>query len=567
MERMASALPPRVHLVASGDQREAANRTCWPAQAELEGMLEELFRSRDVELVKVTPYEADKGHGFIHSQRQGLDVLRALPDGEPVVVVVAAWQYSHHVLGGLLRHRGPLLTVANWSGTWPGLVGLLNLNACLRKAGREYSTFWSLDFEDDITARRLDEWLRTGRVTHDLSHVRPLVVGALGGRERVLGEAVAVGLRERGAVIGVFDEGCMGMSNAIVDDALLNPLGIFKERLSQSALLAEARTVADEDAAAVIAWLRTRGMRFETGSEESQHLTEGQLIEQARMYVAALRIADRFGCDAVGIQYQQGLKDMAPASDLVEGLLNDNDRPPARRADGSVIRKGRSLPHFNEVDECAAVDALVTDEVWRRLGLESSNTLHDLRWGEEIELDGESVFLWTLQISGAVPATHLDGGYAGAVGYRQPPMYFPLGGSTLAGTCKPGEIVWSRVFQEDGALHVDIGRGRAVRVPEAENERRRRITTFQWPIMHTVLYGVTRDQMMARHAANHIHVAYAPTSEQATSALEAKAAAFDALGIRVHLCGDVSRGASVVADSAVDGALDGVLGGVSDGAA
>ena len=31
----------------------------------------------------------------------------------------------------------------------------------------------------------------------------------------------------------------MGMYNAIIDDELLNPLGIYKERLSQSALYAE----------------------------------------------------------------------------------------------------------------------------------------------------------------------------------------------------------------------------------------------------------------------------------------------------------------------------------------
>jgi hypothetical protein len=34
-------------------------------------------------------------------------------------------------------------------------------------------------------------------------------------------------------------------------------------------------------------------------------------------------------------------------------------------------------------------------------------------------------------------------------------------------------------------------------------------------------------------------VAYAPSAEDADRALVAKAAAFDALGIRVHLCGDV----------------------------
>jgi len=57
--------------------------------------------------------------------------------------------------------------------------------------------------------------------------------------------------------------------------------------------------------------------------------------------------------------------------------------------------------------------------------------------------------------------------------------------------------------------------------------------------MHAVLHGITRDQFMARHKANHINVAYAPSAEAAARALAAKAAMFHAMGIRVHLCGRV----------------------------
>jgi hypothetical protein len=38
------------------------------------------------------------------------------------------------------------------------------------------------------------------------------------------------------------------MYNAIIDDELLNPAGIYKERLSQSALVARMRTVSTEEA-------------------------------------------------------------------------------------------------------------------------------------------------------------------------------------------------------------------------------------------------------------------------------------------------------------------------------
>ncbi len=79
----------------------------------------------------------------------------------------------------------------------------------------------------------------------------------------------------------------------------------------------------------------------------------------------------------------------------------------------------------------------------------------------------------------------------------------------------------------------------AIVLPRAETERRWNSTTPQWPIMHAVLHGVGRDQLMARHKANHVQVVYAPDAETADRALTAKAAFFDALGVRVHLCGDL----------------------------
>ncbi|MFF1569236.1 hypothetical protein ACFVY1_38295 [Streptomyces sp. NPDC058293] len=51
---------------------------------------------------------------------------------------------------------------------------------------------------------------------------------------------------------------------------------------------------------------------------------------------------------------------------------------------------------------------------------------------------------------------------------------------------------------------------------------------------------MTRDQFMARHKANHLHVAYAPDAATADKALRATAALFEELGLRVQLCGDVS---------------------------
>lgn len=462
-----------------------------------------------------------------------MDVFRAIPADAPLIVAEAVWQYSHHVLAGLSTHKGPILTLANWSGEWPGLVGMLNLNGSLTKAGVKYSTLWSKDFTDEYFLSRLSAWLEGREVAHDTSHVRPLESLTLPEDSRSLGIKLARQLKRDKAIIGIFDEGCMGMFNAIVPDHLLNQTGVFKERLSQSALYAAMREVPDAEAQAIRQWLDAKGLQFRTGPDDKKDLTDAQILDQCRMYIAALRIADEFGCDAIGIQYQQGLKDLAPASDLAEGLLNNSDRPPVKSPDGRLLYDGDPLPHFNEVDECAGLDAVVTNRIWKALGLPPETTLHDLRYGEEF---GDE-FVWVFEISGAAPAAHHINGYAGSVSERQPPMYFRLGGGSLKGIAKPGEIVWSRVFIEDGQLKADLGRAKVVSLPQEETERRWRITTPQWPIMHAVLYGVTRDQMMGKHKANHIQVAYGTDAESANKALAAKAAFFREAGLAVNICG------------------------------
>jgi hypothetical protein len=521
-------------LVTSGDLRESANKVCWPAQKDLEKNLTACFAKLGVTLKRAFPVDERTGHGFNSSQRMGMDIFATIDPQANLVFATAAWQYSHHVLPGMRSHKGPILTVANWSGQWPGLVGLLNLNGSLVKAGVPFSTLWSEQFEDEYFLSRLQEWTRTGRVTHDLSHVHPLDAKSLPKPELELGQKLARELQKRKIIMGVFDEGCMGMYNAIIDDELLNPSGFFKERLSQSALVARMSTVKDDEARAVRQWLDDKGVQFKTGTNPAEELTEAQVHEQCKMYIAAVRIAQDFSCDTIGIQYQQGLKDLVPASDLAEGLLNNSERPPVySEQSGAELYAGGPLPHFNEVDECAGVDAVVTNRVWRELGFDPSTTLHDVRWGEEY--DGK--FVWLLQISGAAPASHFVGGYAGARSERQPPMYFPRGGGSLKGVGKAGEIVWSRVFVEAGKLHVDMGLGAVVELPNEETERRWQQTTYQWPIVSATLEGVTRDALMARHRANHVNIAYAPGRREAMRALAAKAAMFDALGIQVNLCG------------------------------
>jgi hypothetical protein len=540
---MPTTLKPRhVYLASSGDLRLSANQKCWPEQAKMEAALAKALKAAGWTPVRAHPYDKARKHGFIDSQKMGMEVFRRLDPNAPLIVAESVWQYSHHVLSGLMTHRGPILTLANWSGTWPGLVGMLNLNGSLTKAGVKYSTLWSGNFSDNLFKDSLRRWLTQGALTHDQSHVKDLSLSNLPEADEQLGRQFGLEFRRKKAILGVFDEGCMGMYNAVIPDELLHRTGIFKERLSQSSLYAAMQSVSNAEAREVFAWLKRKGLRFNIGRDKETELTEWQILQQCKMYVAAVRIADEFGCAAIGIQYQQGLKDLTPASDLAEGLLNNVDRPPVKHEkNGRILFAGEAIPHFNEVDECAGMDGLVTYHLWRKLGFAPENTLHDIRWGRHYKGDGVDDYVWVFLISGAVPPAHL-GGYKHAVSERQPPMYFRLGGGTIKGVSKPGPIVWSRVFIMDGKLHCDLGVGRAVDLPKRETERRWRETTPQWPIMHAVLDGVSRDQMMSRHKANHIQVVYAPTEKQAHRGARIKAAALAALGLEVHLCGNVDLG-------------------------
>jgi len=527
----------QVQLIANGDLRTSANQVCWPAQKAMEDALRQAVERCGYELVRAHPYKEDQKHGFIGSQKEGLDVFRNVDPKAPLIVAEAVWQYSHHVLHGLINHQGPILTVANWSGQWPGLVGMLNLNGSLTKAGVKYSTLWAEDFSDSAFINKLEDWLMRGKVKHRLDHVTPIKKIKVPGKEGKLGESLAQQLLSERAIMGIFDEGCMGMFNAVIPDELLNRTGVFKERLSQSALYYASTQVSDEEARRVYQWYVDRGMKFQLGHNDATDLTEKQILQQCKMYIAAVRIADEFGCDTIGIQYQQGLKDLLPASDLVEGTLNDSVRPPVTNGDGHELFAGEPLPHFNEVDECAGLDGLMTYRLHKAMGQPVENTLHDLRWGDWDQSGTTKQYVWVFEISGSAPPSHFVGGWAGASGERQPAMYFRLGGSTIKGISKPGEIVWSRIYIENDELNMDIGRAGVIELPIEETQRRWDSTTPQWPIMHAVTYGVTRDQMMAKHKANHIQVAYANDAKSADAALFAKAAMARALGINVNVCG------------------------------
>jgi L-fucose isomerase-like protein len=548
-----------VYLIANGDLRDSANQAGWPDQEKMEKAIKKAVEKRGYKIKRAHKFDNKLKHGFISSQKTGNDVISSIPQNATIIVAESVWEYSHHILGALVgRYDLKILTVANYSGTAPGLVGLSNLNASLLKHNRKFSTVWSEDFTDKAFNDRLNEFFSKGKITYKKNHIHPYSsikskINKKYADALKAGEAFAKKLLSKRAIAGYLDEMCMGMENGVFDNKLLYPIGIGKENISQSELLARMETVSDNEGKAVIDWLRNKGMIFVTGTDEKNDLTERQLIEQGKMYIAAVRIANKYGVDVIGIQYQQGLKDCCAASDLAEGLLNNPERPPVIGDEkgkpyyGVEIKPGEAIPCFNEVDGGCAVDLILSSPLWKAFKEDPSANQEDIRWSRKYtgkiqttkgKMNISDTEIWVELLSGSSPASHFEKGYAGAYSERQPAMYFPKGGGTLKGVGKPGEVVVSRVYiDKNGKLSINLMRGGICGLPEKETRDRWQKTTPQWPIKHLIRYGISRDNMIL-HPSNHETILYARSAEIANQLLFAKAAMADYLGLKVYIWGD-----------------------------
>ncbi len=93
-------------MVASGDLRLAANQKCEAAQAAMEKQVIAAVEKLGGQVKRAHDFDPVKKHGFIDSQRRGMEVFRRIPADAPLIVAEAVWQYSHHVLSGLFTASG-----------------------------------------------------------------------------------------------------------------------------------------------------------------------------------------------------------------------------------------------------------------------------------------------------------------------------------------------------------------------------------------------------------------------------------------------------------------------------
>lgn len=525
-----------VLVVTNADLRESANVACWPVQNKFEDKLEKALSSRfGIQTKRAHLYKGDKGHGFISSQREGSDLFATIDPQAPVIVLLTAWQYSHHLAPSLAKHKGPVLLLANFDGTWPGLVGTLCMAGTLTGLGKTYSRLWSSNFNDDFFFKGLESWLKTGTIEHDLSYLHPVDASHAASKTPAwaIGQQVGEFVLRNKEIMGLFDTFCMGMINGVFPQKALVDIGMPLESLSQSALLVEMAKVPLSLREECLKWYEDRGMKFQFGSDPAKELTRDQVLEQCAMMIAMARFTQRFGLTSVGVQYQQGLAHSCAASDFAEGAIGSTARFPIPDENGNVIRAGKPITCINEVDMGTGIPQTMLFRLLDSLGLPSETTLHDIRWGSEYQ----GTFYWDFEISGSVPFEHLKGGIAGATGYRQPAMYFPKGGSSIHGQGKAGRLIWARAHYEGTQVFMHIGTGTAVELPAAEFERRRKATTYEWPLLNCTLDGVGRDDLMAGHQSNHITIAYVD-EDKLQEVLRAFVAQAVTQGIKVFVAGD-----------------------------
>ena len=526
-----------VFVIANGDLRDTANKNCWEVQQAFESKLEAALGEKfGYSVRRAHPVKEELGHGFISNQREGSDVIATIDPKAPVIVLMTAWQYSHHLAPSLVHHQGPILLLANFDGTWPGLVGALCMAGTLNSLGKEHSRLWSENFDDDFFYMGLQSWLESGQIQHDTSYLQEVtkthpVMASSAGK---IGQQVGEHILENKEIMGLFDMFCMGMMNGVFPQESLAKIGLPIEALSQSALLHEMSLVSQEEREECLQFYIDRGMDFQFGTDAATELTREQVLEQCAMMIAMARFTQRFGLTSVGVQYQQGLKDSCAASDFAEGAIGSSERFPIKDERGDIICEGKPIPCINEVDMGTAIPQTMLFRLLDSLGLPAETTLHDIRWGSEFE----GTFYWDFEISGSVPFEHIKGGIAGAKGYRQPAMYFPKGGSSIGGQCKAGKFLWARAHYEGTEVHMHIGTGTAFELPQEEFQRRLDSTTREWPLMNCVLDGVGRDDLMAGHQSNHISVAYVP-EENLKEVLQAFVAQSLTQNMRVHVAGGI----------------------------
>jgi len=484
----------RIAVFWPGDGRPIPNELARPSVLEATSELLRALRKLGRE-----PYLVE---GFISKPHEAIGRLGPIHD--PMVAMCVHWCYGPHTTDGVVGKDNPLLLASNFSGQWPGLVGLLNTGACLEMLGRPFSRIWTDASDwcaDELFMDRLGSWCSSGRIAypeHGFSATTSISPAAA-----ALGRSVAADVRSRRVLLLMLGDTSMGMINGYFGPRLLGRHGFAEHKIDQAWLIERGRRIEPGRIEAAFAFVREHGVTFHWREPGAEDFDENATREQLRDYLTVLDLVSEYHADCVGWQYQLGLLGLRPPSDFAEGLLNSACRPEP---------SGDPIVCATEADQGNAVPMELLKRLLCAKGLPQAVMFHDVRWGAE----HEGRFLWVLLNSGSTSAyafNHDQATLRGVHSYRQPSLYFPVPGGTFAGESLPGPITWARAFIKQDTVWMDVGRGEVVALPQEVRDAWWNGTTREWPFMAADL-GVPRDALMAHYLSNHVAVAYGDVFEE-----------------------------------------------------
>jgi L-fucose isomerase-like protein len=503
----------KVALFWPGDARAKPNELALPSIREATTQLDRALRKLGRE-----PYEVP---GFLSKPHEAIEKLGPIDD--PMIGVCVHWFYGPHTTDGVVGKDNPLLLASNFSGRWPGLVGLLNTGACLESLGRSFSRAWTeaADWTTDAAFMdRLDEWCTTGRIHYPedaIAYHAPVSKPAA-----TIASKVAAGIRKRRALILMLGDTSMGMINGYFGPRLLNRHGFTEHKVDQAWIIDRGSRIDPKRIDQAMAFVKEKGLTFHWKEPGVEDFDGTATREQLRDYLVALDLVHEFQADCLGWQYQLGLIPLRPPSDLAEGLMNSVCRP---ESDGDTIACA------TEADQGNVIPMELMKRVLKEKGLHQAVMFHDVRWGAP-DPSAPERFLWVLLNSGSCGAyamNHDPQSLKGVHSYRQPSLYFPTPGGTFAGESLPGEMTWARAYIRGGELWMDVGRGEVVKLPPKTRDAWWEGTTRQWPFMAADM-KMSRETLMAHYLSNHVAVAYGDIFEEMVALSQE-------LGFRVRVLG------------------------------
>ncbi len=499
-----------VYLFWPGDGRRIPNELAQESAEKATQQLEAALRKIGKQPRRVP--------GFISKPHESIEKLG--PIDEPLIGVCVHWFYATHTTEGVVGKKNPLLLASNFSGQWPGLVGLLNTAASLESLERPFSRIWTdaADWTTDAKfMERLEHWCNSGSLTYEQDEISE--APAVSREAEALASTIAKQIRDRRILILMFGDTSMGMINGYFGPRLLHRYGFGEHKIDQAWIIDRGKKISDARIDEAFRFVRDRGVTFHWREKGAEDFDENATREQLRDYLAVLDLANEYKADCIGWQYQLGLISLRPPSDFAEGLFNSVCRPESN---------GDTLTCSTEADQGNVIPMELMKRILKAKSLHQGVFFHDIRWGGQ----HEGRFVWVLLNSGSCGAyafNHDENSLKGVHSYRQPSLYFPVPGGTFAGESLPGKMTWARTYIRENELWMDIGRGEVVKLPPNVRDEWWSGTTREWPFMAADL-GISRDTLMAHYMSNHIAVAYGDIFEEMIALSKQ-------LGFRVRILG------------------------------